>query len=168
MHTMYPLAIHFHCQNTRKTTKLRKISKIDLRIINKPCAHLQRMVKISLKFQRNLNKTVGGVAHTRYPLSIQLHCQNARKTTKFKLQKNVSKIILRIISKQHAHLQSMVKISVKFQRNRNKTVGGVAHTKYRLSIQFHCQNARKTTKFKLQKLCQNLSEYYIQTMCTFS
>ena len=39
----------------------------------------------------------------------------------------MSKINLRIISKPHAHLQSMVKTSVKFQKNWNKTVGGVAH-----------------------------------------
>ena len=53
-----------------------------------------------------------------------------KKMTKFKLQKEVSKINLRIISKQHAHLQCMIKTSVKFQNNRNKTVGGVACTRY--------------------------------------
>ena len=35
-----------------------------------------------------------------------------------------------IISKPHAYLQRMVKTSVKFQKNRSKTVGGVAHTRY--------------------------------------
>ena len=36
---------------------------------------------------------------------------------------------LRSISKSHEHLQSMVKTAVKFQNNRNKTVGGhKAHT----------------------------------------
>ena len=44
----------------------------------------------------------------------------------------------------------MVKTSVKFKKNRNKTVGGVAHTRYPLSIHFHLQNAGKMTKFKLQ------------------
>ena len=48
---------------------------------------------------------------------------------KFKLQKS-DKINLRIISKCYAYLQSMVKTSVKFQNNRNKTVGEVAHTRY--------------------------------------
>ena len=42
----------------------------------------------------------------------------------------MSKINLRIISKPHAHLQSMMTTSLKFQKNRNKTVGGVAHTRY--------------------------------------
>ena len=51
-------------------------------------------------------------------------------------QSGAIKINLRIISKPHAYLQSMVTISVKFQENRNKTVGGVAHTRYPLSIHF--------------------------------
>ena len=39
-----------------------------MRIISKPHAYLQRMVKTSVKFQKNQSKTVGGVAHTRYIL----------------------------------------------------------------------------------------------------
>ena len=39
----------------------------------------------------------------------------------------MTKINLRIISKPHAYLQTMVKTSVKFQKNQNKTVVGVAH-----------------------------------------
>ena len=37
---------------------------------------------------------------------------------------------LRIISKPHAYLQTMTKTSLKFRKNRHKTVGGVAHTRY--------------------------------------
>ena len=72
--------------------------------------------------------------------------------------KNVSKINLRIISKPHAYLQSMIKTSIKFQKNRNKTVGGFAHTRYSLSIHFHCKNVRKKKKikFRLRKKCQEL------------
>ena len=55
---------------------------------------------------------------------------------KVQIAKKVTKINLRIISKPHAYLQSMVTTSVKFQENRNKTVGGVAHTWYPLSIHF--------------------------------
>ena len=155
------------------------------------------MIKTSHKFQKNRNKTVEGVAHTRYPLSIHLNCTKVRKTTKFKLQK----INLRIISKSHAHFQSMVKTSVKFpkkkknnkKKKKNKTkkktkknktkknkqtkkqkkkqqqkkqqknnnigiklsVGRVAHTRYPLSIHFHCKNAPKVAKFKLQKSNKN-------------
>ena len=71
---------------------------------------------------------------------------------------------LRIISKPHAYLQTMTKTPVKFQRNRHKTVGrvahkvpttlggqkdrhktveGVAHTMYTLSIHFDSKNAKK-------------------------
>ena len=66
-----------------------------------------------------------------------------KKMTKFKLQKIVLKINLRIISKSHAHHQSMIKTSVKLQKNQNKTVGGVACTRYPPSIHFHCQNVQK-------------------------
>ena len=72
-------------------------------IPSKAHAYLQSLVKTSLKFKTNRNETVGGVAHTRYPLSIHVHCQNARKMTK-----------------PHAYLQRMVKTSVKFQKNRVK------------------------------------------------
>ena len=48
----------------------KKVTKINLRIISKPHAYLQSMDTTSVKFQENWNKTVGGAAHTRYPLSI--------------------------------------------------------------------------------------------------
>ena len=130
--------------------------KIKLRIICKPYAYLQSIIKTTVKFQKNQNETVGEVAHTRYPLSIHFHCLNDRKMTKFKLRAKVKKNNLSIISKPHAYLQSLVKTSAKFQKNQNETVGAVAHTRYPLSIRFHCQNARKMTKFKLQKKCEKL------------
>ena len=37
--------------------------------MSKPHAYLQTMVKTSAKFQEDRYKTLGGVAHTRYPLS---------------------------------------------------------------------------------------------------
>ena len=52
-----------------------------------------------------------------------------------------NKNILRIISKPHAYLPTMFKSLVKFQRNRHITVGGVAHTRYPLSIHFDSKNA---------------------------
>ena len=45
-------------------------------------------------------------------------------------------------------LQIMTKTSVKFQKNRHKTVGGVAHTRYPVSINFDSKNARKMPKLK--------------------
>ena len=119
------------CQKKMTKFKLhKKVSQINLRIISKSHAHLQSMVKTSVKFQKNLNITVGGVACTRYPLSIHFHCQNVRKNDQVQIANKVSKINLRIISKSHAHLQSMVKTYVKFQNYRNKTIGGVAYTRY--------------------------------------
>ena len=57
----------------------------------------------------------------------------------------------RIISKSHARLQTMTKTPVKFQKNQHKTVGGVAHTRYPISIHFNGKNARKKTEFNLCK-----------------
>ena len=37
-----------------------------------------------------------------------------------------------MISKPHAYLQTMTKTSVKFRKNRHKTVGWVAHTRHLL------------------------------------
>ena len=48
------------------------------------------------------------------------------------LNKKVTKINLRVISKCHAHLQSLTKTPVKFQKDWDKIVGGVALTKYPL------------------------------------
>ena len=48
-----------------------KVTKYNLRIKSKPHACLQTMTKTPLKFPKNRYKTVGGVAPTRYPLSIR-------------------------------------------------------------------------------------------------
>ena len=47
--------------------------------------------------------------------------------------------------KPHAYLQTMIKIPVKFQRDRYKTVGGVAVTRSPLQTQNHA----KTSKLKM-------------------
>ena len=54
-----------------------KSDKNNLRIISKPHAYLQTTYKTSVKFQKNQYKTVGGVAHTRYPLSIHFDSKKA-------------------------------------------------------------------------------------------
>ena len=41
------------------------------------------MYKTPVKFQKNWYKTVGGDAHTKYPLSIHFDSKNARKMAKF-------------------------------------------------------------------------------------
>ena len=52
------------------------VSNINLRIIFKPHAHLQVMVRTSVQFEKSRNKTVGEVVHTWYPMSIHFHCKN--------------------------------------------------------------------------------------------
>ena len=66
-------------KNDRLSSNCKKVIKIKLRIICKPYAYLQSIIKTTVKFQKNQNETVGGVVHTRYPLSIHFHCQNDRK-----------------------------------------------------------------------------------------
>ena len=58
-------------------------------------------------------KTVGGVAPTRYPLSIHIVKDNARKMAKFNFKKS-NKNNLRINSNLHENLQTMTKTPVKF------------------------------------------------------
>ena len=74
-----------------------------------------------------------------------------------------------IIFKPHAHLQTMTKTPVKFQRDLHKTVG-VVHTGYLLSIHFGSIRAWKMTKCrkKWQKLIrphallQNVTKTYVK------
>ena len=89
------------------------------------------MAERSVKFQNNRHKTVGGVAHTRYLVSISL-IEKCLSSTCEKSDKNN----LRVIYKQYSHLKTMNSTPVKFQRNRHTTVGGVAYTRYLLSIYF--------------------------------
>ena len=56
-------------------------------IISKPHAYFQTMTKKQVKFQKIRYITVGGVGPTRYPLSIYIVIDNARKMAKFNLQK---------------------------------------------------------------------------------
>ena len=80
--------------------------------------------------------------------------------TKFTTWKKVTKINSRIISKPHAHLQTMEKTCAKFQKVRYTIVWRVVLTRYPLSIKFHriwCQKMTKFTKWKnWQKLTQGL------------
>ena len=78
MHTRYPLLIYFDSKNARKWLSSigGKSDKNNLRIISKPHAYLQTMYKTPVKFQKNRYKSIGGVAHTRYPLSIHFDSKN--------------------------------------------------------------------------------------------
>ena len=123
------------------------------------------MTKTSVKFQRNRHKTVGGVTHTRCPLSIHFVSKIPEKwlsSTCAKSKKNN----LKVISKPHAYLQTMTKASAKFQMNQLKAVGGDAHTRYILSIHFDSKMPEKRLSSAIGKSDQN--QDYIQTTCISS
>ena len=68
--THYPFTLIVIMPEKWLSSTYGKSDKNNLRIISKPHAYL-------VKFQRNRDKTVGGVAHTRYPLSIHFDSKNA-------------------------------------------------------------------------------------------
>ena len=76
------------------SSNFQKTTKIKVRITSKPHAYLLSMVcKVSVKFQKNPNITVGEVVCTRDPLAIHFHCVNVKKVSKLKLQKKSKKLI---------------------------------------------------------------------------
>ena len=107
------------------------------RILKKPHAYLQAILKAHVKFQKDRPKTVGGVKGTRYLLPIDFCNIRTQKMSKLKMQKKVIKNYFRILKKPHAHLQTILKTPVKFQKDGTKTVGGVKGTKYLLKTRNH-------------------------------
>ena len=81
MPTRYPLFIHFVIDMPEKwlSSTSKKRDKNYLTILSKLHAYLQTMTKTPVKFLKNRYKTVGGVAPTRYPLSIHIVIDNAQK-----------------------------------------------------------------------------------------
>ena len=87
---------------------------------------------------------MGGVKGTRYLLTIDF-C-NIRAQKKLKNAEKVIKNYFRILKKTHAHLQTILKTPVKFQKDRTKTAGGVKGTKYLLKTRNHAPRP-KNRKF---------------------
>ena len=75
--THYPFTLTVKMPEKWISSTGEKVIKSNLRIISKPHAYLQTMSKTPVKFQKNQYKTVGGDAHTRYPLSIHFDRKNA-------------------------------------------------------------------------------------------
>ena len=75
--TNYPFNLKVKMPDIKLSSTCGKGNKNNLRIISKPHAYFQTMFKSLVKFQRNRHKTVGGVAHTRYPLSIHFDGKNS-------------------------------------------------------------------------------------------
>ena len=93
------------------------------------------MTKTPVKFPKNRYKSVGGVTPTRYLSPVHSHCYiQCLKIGYVQLAKKVTKNYLRIIPKPHAYFQTMTKTQMKFQKNQYKAAGGVAPTRYPLSI----------------------------------
>ena len=121
------------------------------RILKKPHAYLQAILKAHVKFQKDLPKTVGGVKGTRYLLPIHFCNIRTQKMSKLKNAEKVIKNYFRILKNPHAHLQAILKAHVKFQKDRPKTVGGVKGTKYLLPIDFCNIRTQKMSKLKMRK-----------------
>ena len=83
----YPLTLIVKMSEKWLSSTCGKSDKNNLRIIYKPHGYVQTMSKTPVKFQKNRYKTVGGDAHTRYPLSINFDSKNVRKMAKFNLRK---------------------------------------------------------------------------------
>ena len=75
--THYPFTLIVKMSEKWLSSTGEKVLKNNLRNISKPHAYLQTMYKTPVKFQKNRYKTVGGVAHTRYPLSFHFDSKNA-------------------------------------------------------------------------------------------
>ena len=87
--TRYLLPIHFCSLRTQKMSKLKcgKVIKNYFRILKKPHAYLQAILKSLIKFQKDRLKTVGGVKGTRYLLPIDFCNIRTKKISKFKMCK---------------------------------------------------------------------------------
>ena len=59
----------------------------------------------------------------------------------------------RILKKQYAYLQTILKVCVKFQKDRPENVGGVVRTRYIHPIYFCSIRAQKKSKLKMKKKC---------------
>ena len=121
------------------------------RILKKPHAYLQAILKTLVKFQKDRTKTVGGVKGTRYLHSIHFCNIRTQKMSKLKMRKKVIKIYFRILKNPPAYFQAILKAHVKFQKDRPKTVGGVKGTRYLLPIDFCNIKTQKMSKFKTCK-----------------
>ena len=113
-----------------KKSKLKiknNVIKNNFRILIKQYAYRQTILKAPVKFEKDWPKTVGGVAGRRYILPIQFCSIRTRKKSKLKMKKkNVIKNNFRILKKQYASLQTILKAPVKFEKDWPKPVGGVA------------------------------------------
>ena len=97
---------------------------LNFKILKKQYAYLQTILNAPVKFEKNWPKTVGGIAGRRYILPIHFCSIRARKKSRsIKNEKNVIKNNFKILKKQYAYLQTILKAPVKFEKDWPKTVG---------------------------------------------
>ena len=125
--------------------------KNNFRILKKPHAYFQTILKAPVKFRKDQLKTVVGVKGTRYLLPIRFCSIRTQNMSKLKNAEKVIKNYFRILKKLHAYLQAILKAHVKFQKDRPKTVGGVMGTRYLLPIDFCNIRTQKMSKLKMWK-----------------
>ena len=160
MLTRYPLSIHFHRIRGQKLTKFTKWKyRSNFDEVDVAPAKNWKITKFT-KWQKLIQRLYPNHMHILRPWrklckvskkvvlklyeelrSQGTHClytfiinSEVRKWQKFTNRKKVTKIKARIISKSHAHLQTMEKTCAKFQNDQYKIVWGVALTRYPLSI----------------------------------
>ena len=87
--TRYLLPIHFCSIRTQKMSvkNAEKVIKNYFRILKKPHAYLQAILKAHVKFQKDRPKTVGRAKGTRYLLPIHFCSIRTQKMTKLKMRK---------------------------------------------------------------------------------
>ena len=88
--TRYLLPIYFCSIRTQKNVKVKNaenVIKNYFRILKKPHAYLQAILKAHVKFQKDRSKTVGGVKGTSYLLPIDFCNIRTQKMSMFKMYK---------------------------------------------------------------------------------
>ena len=78
-------------------------------------------------------------------------CEISSTYSRAKNDEKVIKNTFRIMKTPHAYLQTILKASVKFQKDWPKTVGGVEGTRYLLPIHFCSIRAQKMSTLKMRK-----------------
>ena len=82
----------------------------------------------------------------------------------------MTKNYFRILKNLHAYLQAILKVHVKFQKDRPKPMGGVKGTRYLLPIDFYNIRTKKKSVQNVEKVIKNnfrilkKTQAYLQTI----
>ena len=143
-----------------------KSDKINLRITGTPHAYVQTLTKTYLMFQIVPRKILGGVAFTRYQLSICFGRSWAEKWLSSKCEKS-DKNSLRIKAKAHAHLRTLAKntckVSKESVRNCRRSCAHKIHRVKMLEISWAeewLSSNREKDKIYLRTVLQNLMHIF--------